>query len=122
MASITLKGLTKSFNAGDDAPAAVAGLDLDIKDNQFITLLGPSGCGKTTTLRMIAGYIVPDAGTIHVDNRLVSSPGSVTRSPSMLWITKRDAFQILFAKLRDASSFSSNRRKSLPGAPLVASV
>jgi iron(III) transport system ATP-binding protein len=78
MASITLKGLTKSFNAGDDAPAAVAGLDLDIKDNEFVTLLGPSGCGKTTTLRMIAGYIVPDAGTIHVGNRLVSAPGDVT--------------------------------------------
>jgi iron(III) transport system ATP-binding protein len=78
MASITIKGLTKSFNAGDDAAAAVADLNLDIKDNQFITLLGPSGCGKTTTLRMIAGYIVPDAGTIHVDNRLVSSHSSVT--------------------------------------------
>ncbi len=78
MASITIKGLTKSFQSGDDAPAAVADLDLDIKDNQFITLLGPSGCGKTTTLRMIAGYIVPDAGTIHVDDRLVSSPSSVT--------------------------------------------
>ena len=50
---------------------------LDIKDNQFVTLLGPSGCGKTTTLRMIAGYIVPDAGTIHVNGRLVSAPGSV---------------------------------------------
>ena len=77
MASITLKGLTKSFNAGDDAPAAVADLDLDIKDNQFITLLGPSGCGKTTTLRMIAGYIVPDKGTIHVDGRQISAPGNV---------------------------------------------
>ena len=77
MASITIKGLTKSFSAGKDAPAAVSGLDLDIKDNQFITLLGPSGCGKTTTLRMIAGYIVPDAGTIHVNGRLVSAPGNV---------------------------------------------
>jgi iron(III) transport system ATP-binding protein len=77
MAGIALKGLTKTFNAGDDAPAAVADLDLDIKENQFITLLGPSGCGKTTTLRMIAGYTVPDAGTIHVDGRLISSPGHV---------------------------------------------
>ena len=70
MASIAIKGLTKSFSAGADAPAAVADLDLDIKDNQFVTLLGPSGCGKTTTLRMIAGYIVPDAGTIHINGRL----------------------------------------------------
>ena len=73
MASITIKGLTKSFSAGDDAPAAVADLDLDIKDNQFVTLLGPErlrqdhdACG------MIAGYLVPDAGTIHVDGRLIS--------------------------------------------------
>src|SRR5437868_5403311 len=77
MASIAIKGLTKSFSAGDDAPAAVADLDLDIKDNQFVTLLGPSGCGKTTTLRMIAGYIVPDAGTIHINGRILSAPGSV---------------------------------------------
>jgi iron(III) transport system ATP-binding protein len=77
MASIALKGLTKTFNAGDDAPAAVADLSLDIKDNQFVTLLGPSGCGKTTTLRMIAGYVAPDAGTIHVDGKLVSSPTAV---------------------------------------------
>jgi iron(III) transport system ATP-binding protein len=77
MASIAIKGLTKKYNAGDDAAAAVADLDLDIKDNQFVTLLGPSGCGKTTTLRMIAGYIVPDAGTIHVDGRLLSAPGNV---------------------------------------------
>mgnify|MGYP003704001705 CR=1 FL=1 len=68
MASITIKGLTKSFT-GDAKQAAVSDLNLDIKDNQFITLLGPSGCGKTTTLRMIAGYIVPDAGTIHVGER-----------------------------------------------------
>jgi len=77
MASIAIKGLTKKYNAGDDAAAAVADLGLDIKDNQFVTLLGPSGCGKTTTLRMIAGYIVPDAGTIHVDGRLLSAPGNV---------------------------------------------
>src|SRR5512139_750135 len=77
MASISLKNLTKSFSAGDDAPAAVSDLNLEIADNSFVTLLGPSGCGKTTTLRMIAGYIVPDTGSIQVNGRLVSAPGSV---------------------------------------------
>src|SRR5476651_737314 len=77
MAGIAIKGLSKSFGPRDESFAAVSNRDLDIKDNQFITLLGPSGCGKTTTLRLIAGYIVPDAGTIHVNGRLVSSPGSV---------------------------------------------
>jgi iron(III) transport system ATP-binding protein len=77
MAGITLKGLSKHFGARDTDVAAVSGLDLAIADNQFVTLLGPSGCGKTTTLRLIAGYMKPDAGTIQVDDRLVSSPERV---------------------------------------------
>jgi iron(III) transport system ATP-binding protein len=77
MAGITIKGLSKHYGARDADVAAVCDLDLDIRDNQFVTLLGPSGCGKTTTLRLIAGYIRPDRGTIHVDSRLVSSPDTV---------------------------------------------
>src|SRR3954469_10862731 len=76
MAGITLRGWSKRFGANAEV-AAVNDIDLDIKDNSFVTLLGPSGCGKTTTLRLIAGYIVPDRGTIEVDGRLLSSPGSV---------------------------------------------
>ncbi|MPY75794.1 MAG: ATP-binding cassette domain-containing protein [Alphaproteobacteria bacterium] len=77
MAGITIEALSKTYGSHDTDAAAVDDLDLAIEDNQFVTLLGPSGCGKTTTLRLIAGYIMPDAGTIHVDGRLVSSPGSV---------------------------------------------
>src|ERR1700731_4067471 len=77
MAGITSRGLSKRPGARDGALAAVADLDLDIKDNQFVTLLGPSGCGKTTTLRLIAGYVTPDAGTIEVAGRLLSSRAAV---------------------------------------------
>jgi iron(III) transport system ATP-binding protein len=77
MAGITIRGLSKSFDAREGEVAAVENLDLDIADNSFVTLLGPSGCGKTTTLRLIAGYIVPDHGTIAVDGRQVSAPGAV---------------------------------------------
>ncbi len=77
MAGISIKGLSKTFGAGEAKFAAISDLSLEIKDNEFVTLLGPSGCGKTTTLRLIAGYIAPDAGTIHVDGRLVSAPGNV---------------------------------------------
>ncbi len=72
MAGISIRGLSKSYGGGA-AMAAVSDLALDIADGQFVTLLGPSGCGKTTTLRLIAGFIAPDAGTIHADGRLVSS-------------------------------------------------
>jgi len=77
MAGIVIRGLSKRFGAGAAPVAAVEELDLDIKDNQFVTLLGPSGCGKTTTLRLIAGYITPDAGTIEVAGALMSSPAMV---------------------------------------------
>jgi iron(III) transport system ATP-binding protein len=77
MAGITIRGLSKRFGAMGGELAAVADLALDIKDNQFVTLLGPSGCGKTTTLRLIAGYITPDSGTIEVDGRVLSSPQAV---------------------------------------------
>src|SRR5438105_8003394 len=77
MAGIKIRGLSKSFDARDGTVAAVDDVDLDIADNSFVTLLGPSGCGKTTTLRLIAGYIVPDTGTIEVDGRTVSSASSV---------------------------------------------
>ena len=59
--AIRLDGLTKKFGGGTDA-AAVAGINLEIRDGEFFSLLGPSGSGKTTTLRMIAGFERPTAG------------------------------------------------------------
>ena len=60
--SIRLRGLTKAF--GD--VVAVNGVDLDVLDGEFLTLLGPSGSGKTTVLRMVAGFERPDSGTIEL--------------------------------------------------------
>jgi iron(III) transport system ATP-binding protein len=76
MARIDIENLSKNYAAG--ALAAVSALNLQIADNRFVTLLGPSGCGKTTTLRLIAGYIKPDTGTIKVNGAVVSSPDGVT--------------------------------------------
>ena len=57
---IELKNITKSF----DGEVVLDHIDLDIYDNEFLTLLGPSGCGKTTTLRLIGGFSTPDEGDI----------------------------------------------------------
>ena len=65
---VSIKGLTRSF--GD--VRAVAGVDLDIYEGEFITLLGPSGSGKTTVLRMIAGFEKPDSGSIELAGKDVS--------------------------------------------------
>jgi iron(III) transport system ATP-binding protein len=77
MAGIRILGLSKVYDGQGSDMAALNTLNLDIRDNQFVTLLGPSGCGKTTTLRLIAGYLKPDAGTIHVGDRLLSSKDGV---------------------------------------------
>ena len=61
--AIRLECLTKRFGAATDA-AAVEGIDLEVGDGEFFSLLGPSGSGKTTTLRMIAGFERPTAGRI----------------------------------------------------------
>lgn len=63
-------GIRKSFGPG--APA-LDGADLSIADGEFFCLLGPSGCGKTTLLRVVAGLEKPDAGTIKVGGRDVTS-------------------------------------------------
>ncbi|MGE5095432.1 MAG: ABC transporter ATP-binding protein [Betaproteobacteria bacterium] len=73
MAHLELVGLTKRY--GD--VASVDGISLAVEKGEFICLLGPSGCGKTTTLRMIAGFLEPDAGEIRVHGEAVSAPGSV---------------------------------------------
>ena len=65
---VSIRNISRSF--GD--VQAVAPLDLDIYEGEFITLLGPSGSGKTTVLRMIAGFEKPDSGTISIGNKDVS--------------------------------------------------
>jgi putative spermidine/putrescine transport system ATP-binding protein len=66
--AVCLKGVRKSYGDVD----AVAGIDLDVMDGEFFTLLGPSGSGKTTTLRMIAGFELPTAGEVLLGGRDVS--------------------------------------------------
>jgi putative spermidine/putrescine transport system ATP-binding protein len=62
---VRLQGLTKRYGP----VVAVDGIDLEIGRGEFFTLLGPSGSGKTTTLRMIAGFEIPDAGTVELAGR-----------------------------------------------------
>ena len=62
---IEIKGLSKSF--GDNK--VLDGIDLYVNKGEFITLLGPSGCGKTTLLRLLAGFLNPDEGTITLEGR-----------------------------------------------------
>ncbi len=87
---MALRGVAKTFASGT---RALAGLDLDVRPGEFISLLGPSGCGKSTALRLIAGLSEPTAGTITWgDNRGAASSaheiGFVFQEPTLMpWTT-----------------------------------
>ena len=65
---IELRNISKSF----DGEAILRGINLDIHDSEFMTLLGPSGCGKTTTLRIIGGFVSPDEGDVYFDGERIN--------------------------------------------------
>ncbi|MBS0472332.1 MAG: ABC transporter ATP-binding protein [Proteobacteria bacterium] len=58
---LSLSGISKRF---DNGTQAIARLDLDVAEGEFLSLVGPSGCGKSTALRIVAGLLTPDAGTV----------------------------------------------------------
>jgi putative spermidine/putrescine transport system ATP-binding protein len=62
--SVVLRGLRKTFGAGQAEVRAVDGVDLEIGDGEFFAMLGPSGSGKTTVLRLIAGFELPTEGRV----------------------------------------------------------
>ena len=84
-------------------------LNLTVNEGELVSLLGPSGCGKTTTLRMIAGFLSPDSGTIAVAGRDVTALGAERRPSAMvfqnyaLWphmtVFKNVAFPLKLRKL-----------------------
>lgn len=73
---IEISGLSKTYRGQDGSQVqALHSVDLHVRDNEFLTVLGPSGCGKTTMLKMIAGLITQDAGSIAIDGVEVRGPG-----------------------------------------------
>ena len=72
MSKLVLRNVSRAFGGF----TAVENFNLTLQEGELVSLLGPSGCGKTTTLRMIAGFMAPTAGTIEVDGEVISSPAS----------------------------------------------
>jgi multiple sugar transport system ATP-binding protein len=82
VAEISIRKLVKTY---DNGYVAVKGVDLEIRDREFMVLVGPSGCGKTTTLRMIAGLEDITAGEIAIGGRVVNAVEPKDRDIAMVF-------------------------------------
>ena len=65
--NLEIKNVRKTFGKDE----ILKGVNIEIKKGEFFSLLGPSGCGKTTLLRMIAGFITPDSGSISINGEII---------------------------------------------------
>jgi len=77
MSGVHLRGIEKRFGGH----AALRGIDLEVPDGCFFSLLGPSGCGKTTALRIVAGLEDPDAGVVEIGDRKMFDAAQKVRVP-----------------------------------------
>src|SRR3954465_5232531 len=83
--AIELVGVRKEYLSHGDRVPAVQQMDLAIGQGEFFSLLGPSGCGKTTTMRMIAGFEEPTAGTVFLDGKDVTGVTPNKRDVNMVF-------------------------------------
>ena len=81
MAGLQLKNIRKSYGAVD----VIHGIDLDIKQGEFVVFVGPSGCGKSTLLRMIAGLEEISGGEMYIADRLVNDVPPSQRGIAMVF-------------------------------------
>jgi multiple sugar transport system ATP-binding protein len=82
MSSVSLKGVVKHYDAKHPV---IHGVDLDIRDGEFVVFVGPSGCGKSTLLRMIAGLESITAGELHIGERLANDVAPAERRIAMVF-------------------------------------
>ncbi len=83
MASVELKNLVKRYDGNDED--TVKGVDLSVKDREFVVLVGPSGCGKSTVLRMVAGLESVTSGEIRIADKSVNELAPKDRDIAMVF-------------------------------------
>ncbi|MBL0085718.1 MAG: ABC transporter ATP-binding protein [Ideonella sp.] len=92
---LSVRGVSKRFQSLHGETLALQATDLDVAENDFITILGPSGCGKSTLLRIVAGLDTQTTGEVQLDGRRIVGPGAdrgmVFQSYTLFpWLTVRD--------------------------------
>lgn len=113
-AGIEVRRMSKRFDTGSgDGALVLDSINLDIKANEFVTIVGRSGCGKTTLLNIIAGLLEQSQGEVFVNKTLVRGPGQgkgmVFQQHALFpWLTARE--NIAFGCSNQGMSKSERRR------------
>jgi spermidine/putrescine transport system ATP-binding protein len=116
--AIELAGVAKDFHSGSEVVSAVRQMDLRIAEGEFFSMLGPSGCGKTTTMRMIAGFEDPTAGTVWLHGKDVTWDPPNKRDVNMVFQS-----YALFPHMTVFENVAFGlRRRQLPKAEISAKV
>jgi nitrate/nitrite transport system ATP-binding protein len=119
---LQIEGLGITFSTRRVPFTALAGIDLDVKKGEFVTLIGHSGCGKSTLLNAIAGLILPTTGHVLLANREIGGPGPdrgvVFQNHSLLpWLTCFDnvhlAVERVFARKESKGALHARTKRAL---------
>lgn len=94
-AILSIRGVSRTFVSAGSKTLALQASDLEVAENDFVTILGPSGCGKSTLLRIVAGLDHPSSGEVLLDGQRITGPGAdrgmVFQSYTLFpWLTVRD--------------------------------
>jgi ABC-type nitrate/sulfonate/bicarbonate transport system ATPase subunit len=73
---LSINGVSRRFTSSHGETLALQATDLDVAENDFVTILGPSGCGKSTLLRIVAGLDEPSSGSVLLDGQRIAGPGA----------------------------------------------
>ena len=71
---VRAEAISKEYRGGETPMIALQGMDLDVHDGEFLSLLGPSGCGKSTALNIMGGLLDPTSGQVAFNGQPISGP------------------------------------------------
>ena len=108
---LKVQHLAKTYGTGDDAVEAIADLDFEVHENEFVCIVGPSGCGKTTLLKCMSGLLEPTAGEVRLHDERVDGP------PDKMALVFQEYSRSLFPwmTIRQNVSFPLRRRRGDSG-------
>ncbi len=117
-AQVAIRGVSQRFDADGASVTALDGINFEVPDSQFVSVVGPSGCGKSTLLSLVAGLRQPSSGSVLCDGELITAPmprkvGMIFQEANLLpWLSAIDnvAFPLKLRRVPKAERLEAAAR------------